>query len=383
MSNRRRGFTLIELLVVIAIIAVLIALLLPAVQAAREAARRTQCRNNLKQVILAAHNYADVNKFLPPAYFAVYNQNAPPCGCTCGVPGCYNDFNVHVWAEMLLPYMEATTVYQRIDRNSPIWSPVSNKFGTYTSLNSGCPTTDACAATRPIATVIPGYVCPSAPRTQNPFVENTQCYYCNVYNGKICRLSGAMDYTASAGWHCSVYGAFTQLSGLPTAKGCGHVLTSADCGCLRCGVLACPSQVAQVSISMISDGTQSTIFCMENAGRPNLWVRGVKQTGFSAIRCPPFTVSNPGGCWGCIESASVYVNGTSFTGLAKGSGTAVCFINCTNEKNENFCYAFHPGSAGIAMCDGSAHMVSENIGLAVFGKLVSFRGREPVTDSQF
>ena len=70
MPLRWRGFTLIELLVVIAIIAILIALLLPAVQQAREAARRTQCRNNLKQLGIAIHNYHDVHTKIPPANYA-------------------------------------------------------------------------------------------------------------------------------------------------------------------------------------------------------------------------------------------------------------------------------------------------------------------------
>ncbi len=92
MNHRRRAFTLIELLVVIAIIAVLIALLLPAVQAAREAARRSQCRNNLKQIALAAHNYHDVNNTFPPAFTLLLGPVQMStheffCGCCCFTNG--------------------------------------------------------------------------------------------------------------------------------------------------------------------------------------------------------------------------------------------------------------------------------------------------------
>src|SRR6201997_2494347 len=84
MSAVRRAFTLIELLVVIAIIATLIAILLPAVQAAREAARRTQCRNNLKQMGVALHNYLDRMRVFPPAYAAALDTSSNDTGMGWG-----------------------------------------------------------------------------------------------------------------------------------------------------------------------------------------------------------------------------------------------------------------------------------------------------------
>src|SRR5580693_1258215 len=123
LRQKRSGFTLIELLVVIAIIAVLIALLLPAVQAAREAARRTQCRNNLKQLALAEHNYHDINNQFAPAYIQIRGSTKP--SAVCGLKTCApSDVNLHVWGERVLPYIEAKTVYDQIDFNSPNYSPI-------------------------------------------------------------------------------------------------------------------------------------------------------------------------------------------------------------------------------------------------------------------
>ena len=100
--NSPRGFTLIELLVVIAIIGVMVALLLPAVQAAREAARRMQCKNHLKQIGLAVHNYESSLRQFPPsasiASSAAINTNS--------------SWSVH---GRILPYLEQGALYDRVD----------------------------------------------------------------------------------------------------------------------------------------------------------------------------------------------------------------------------------------------------------------------------
>src|SRR5437762_14191372 len=103
LHSGRRGFTLVELLVVIAIIGVLVALLLPAVQAAREAARRTQCTNQLKQVVLGAHNIHDSTGAFPSGHY-----------CTADAAGGSQQYYSNVFIE-LLPYIELQTLYQRYD----------------------------------------------------------------------------------------------------------------------------------------------------------------------------------------------------------------------------------------------------------------------------
>jgi prepilin-type N-terminal cleavage/methylation domain-containing protein len=107
--QRRLAFTLIELLVVIAIIGILLALLLPAVQQAREAARRTQCRNNLKQVGIALHNYHDQFRLFPPS-----STNDVEQGGWIANP---LDRHLHSWASLLLPNLDDGNLYNSIDYN--------------------------------------------------------------------------------------------------------------------------------------------------------------------------------------------------------------------------------------------------------------------------
>src|SRR5262245_8682385 len=108
--QRSSGFTLVELLVVIAIIGVLVALLLPAVQSAREASRRTACQNNIRQLGLAAINFADTNGKFP---VGVQIAQVPAAGTTNMLSAYRTPGFGPNWAVLMLPYFEQSSLFEQ------------------------------------------------------------------------------------------------------------------------------------------------------------------------------------------------------------------------------------------------------------------------------
>jgi type II secretory pathway pseudopilin PulG len=121
----RPAFSVMTLVVVIALIGLVLALMLPSVRSARPAALRTQCKNNLRNIVLAMHNYHDVYHAFPPAYTVD----------AAGRP-------LHSWRTLILPYLDQRALYKNIDLSKPWNHPVNaaareSRVGVYS-----CPSAD-------------------------------------------------------------------------------------------------------------------------------------------------------------------------------------------------------------------------------------------------
>ena len=192
-SIRSRGFTLIELLVVIAIIAILIALLLPAVQQAREAARRSTCKNNLKQLGLAMHEYHEAHRIFPPGLFGYHNGDLA------------GGLKRSCWLQQILPYIEQAPLHRQL---SPWFS--RNVFA------SSVP-----ASIRNV--VIPVLMCPSDPAGPAFTNDGFQGNYVMCATGNL--LS---SYPANGTGHDGIFYAISSTRIRDITDGTTHTLMGSE-----------------------------------------------------------------------------------------------------------------------------------------------------------
>ena len=323
-DTRPRGFTLIELLVVIAIIAVLIALLLPAVQQAREAARRTQCKNNLKQIGLALHNYHDTFLVFPPGSFVYLNRiwtngtSAPPAGCCAAPTGCNR---LNGWADQVLPFFDQATLYGKLSpesvQNNASWGAWAGR-----------------------ETTIPVLSCPSDPvagKTQ-AFGNTNQGFHSNYV---LCAASTTLnvpDGTNTPGLGARLNGLFYALS--------------------------------STRIRDVTDGTSNTLMGSEirlardtttHDIRGRLFNNQQGATLFTALHPPNTTVPDQINQWCVVDQPKVP--------CIPGGGTDPIIHSARSH---------HVGGITVLMSDGAVRFVSENIDVGMYHALATRQGGELV-----
>jgi prepilin-type N-terminal cleavage/methylation domain-containing protein len=334
--RRNRAFTLIELLVVIAIIAILIALLLPAVQQAREAARRTQCKNHLKQLGLAMHNYHDV-----------YNQFAAN-GMSGWTLQDYKGSNL----TKLLPFIEQAPLFSSIDfgNTTPMpagadwWKLPNSTLGLFT-------TSDGTVVQRWMQAKISILRCPS---TQSPKSESwdwdmtTSSYAPSMGAQRMDPGNGCTSY--GPGSPESQRGGFNGQAGYFNTGGAGHGNSN------NAGDISGPfSRMGfAANFGQIIDGTSNTIMmgevlptleCTDHGHygaftTNNLWFATTAPINFKTCNAGHGYVRAPGPC-----------GDTNSWATARGF------------KSD------HVGGAQFVLCDGSVKFLSDNIDYGTYQAL--------------
>ena len=348
----RRGFTLIELLVVIAIIAILISLLLPAVQQAREAARRTQCKNNLKQLGLALHNYHDVHRRFPAGYFSYPTSNGAAPAWAQLDPNTWDGAPGWSWAAMLLPFLDQGNVTKAVDFDQPVWDAGHR---------------DA------IATRLTVFLCPSSSGGDEPFTVQAADGSDRLINGQPI-VVGRSHYVASHGQE-SCWGE------------CGSVTTGivfTDIYTFTTQTISINGDASRVAdgpfyrnsgtrFRDVTDGLTNTIFLGEHSSKlsDKTWV-GVVPGGST----PPRFSSPENGP--DAAATMVLVHAGPSGGELDITGFPIIHPVNFPTYHVGQMYSEHTGGGQVALGDGSVRFISENIDLILWAELSSMNEGEVI-----
>lgn len=339
--TRRTGFTLIELLVVIAIIAILIALLLPAVQQAREAARRTQCRNNLKQLGLALHNYESSHTTFPPNL----------------IPGGTNyKYSAGNWGVLayLSPYLDQTPIYNLMNLNAPTYAATApyNIADPNNALAAGY--------------LIPMFLCPS------DFARS-------LGGGYGVAALGSANYCANQGSGINNTAAGPRNGSPYNADGVMFADSRVRIGDISDGT----SNTACMSESLLGDGPEVSGGSVPPASvqRVYAYLSGYPSSMDDAACAAPSLWNNDRRR--CFLWFSGEIRNTSYNHYYRPNDRRWdCITNASalgyTAIGWKAARSQHVGGVHVLMCDGAVKFVSENIDMNVWRNVATRAGGEIV-----